>query len=199
MWRAALRQLVGTALAALAGLHGPALAHPHGVMACALSVHYENDRPVTLAARLVMDEAHSVQALTALRDPQSGQPETQRMQRMLFVLKTQMARANWLLGVESEGKPADFEAVGEPQLVLTDDGRVGVDVALRLQTDAAGSLGASWRFTCRDPGLYWTTELANTPASLKASGCARPQWSPALKVATGALAGSVQVDLQCLR
>ncbi len=196
------RRTVALALAwATLGLpHGPVQAHPHGVMACSLAVHFENGQPALLAARLLMDEAHSAQALEGVRDPQTGQPEAARLQRMLFLLKTQMARAGWLLSAESGGTPADLEAAAEPRIVVTEQGRMGVDVALRLQTGAkepALPPDAPWTFACRDPSLYWTTELAVDSGPGAATGCAKPRWSPVQKRLTGALAGSAQVQLQC--
>lgn len=186
-----------TLAGALAGFPSPALAHPHGVMACGLAVHFENGQPAVMAARLVMDAAHSAQALASVRDPLSGQLEVQLQQRLLFVLKTQMARANWLLAVEAGGNPADLEPASEPLLVVTDDGRVGVDVALRLQLERADAAPAPWTFSCRDPTWYWTTELADPSVPVLVTGCATPRWSPVQKVLAGASAGSVQVQLAC--
>lgn len=189
--------LAAASAAACGLLTGPALAHPHGVMACGLAVHYENGQPAVLAARLVMDAAHSAQALASVRDPQTGQLDGRLQQRLLFMLKSQMARANWLLAVESGGVAADIEPASEPLLVVTDDGRVGVDVALRLQLEKADAAPAPWTFSCRDPSWYWTTELVDPSVPVRVTGCTTPRWSPVQKILAGASAGSVQLQLAC--
>ncbi len=203
------RQLIWAAATALMTLTGAVQAHPHGVMSCGVDVHYENGHPVSLAARFMMDNAHSTDALASVRNPQTGQPDPARQQRLLFLLKTQMARANWLLGVQNNAQPAELEQAGDARLVLTDDGRVGVAVALRLVLDSSQTSGGSLTVTCRDPTYYWVTELAPetdavlagasqvSPASSRVSGCAKPCWTPLQKVATGPLAGSAQVEVRC--
>ena len=105
--------------------------------------------------------------------------------------------------------------------MLADDGRVGVDVALRIEpisttadttadtaadTVAVTSANrattadskADWQFFCADPTYYWVTEFATPAAPLAVSGCASPVQSMAVAVATGPRAGSVEVGLRCV-
>ena len=190
---------------------GAALAHPHGTMQCSMAVGFEAGRPVLLSGRLLMDAAHSKEMQAMLRDPATGQLDAQRQQRFMFSLKMQLARSNWLLGAESNGVAAQLAPAQEPVLVLADDGRVGVDVALRIEpatSDAAVATAATfasaapnetWQFFCADPSFYWVTEFAKRSAPLAVTGCAAPVVSMAAAVATGARAGSVQVEMRCAR
>ena len=202
---------------------GAALAHPHGTMQCSLAVGFEAGRPTTLSGRLLMDAAHSKEMQAMLRDPATGQLDAQRQQRFMFSLKMQLARSNWLLGAQADGEAAQLSPAREPVLVLADDGRVGVEVALRIEpaidlrpeaspgisADAPAnppanlrvnlSGDATWQFFCADPTFYWVTEFAKPSAPLAVSGCAVPVQAMAVAVATGARAGSVQVEMRCMR
>ena len=192
-------------------LCGPALAHPHGVMQCSLAVTFEDGRPTLLSGRLLMDAAHSREMQTMLRDPVTGRLDAQRQQRFMFSLKMQLARSNWLLGAEVEGVVASLAPAGEPMLVLTEDasveGRVGVDVKLRIESapvmpsggGADAPSAAAWQFSCADPTFYWVTEFITPSAPLAVVGCATPVHSMPVAVATGARAGSVQVNMRCAR
>ena len=204
---------------------GAALAHPHGTMQCSLRVGFEAGRPALLSGRLLMDAAHSKEMQAMLRDPVSGQVDALRQQRFLFSLKMQLARSNWLLGAQAGGVVAQLSPAQEPVLVLADDGRVGVDVALRIEpisttadttadtpADTAADTvavtsanrattadsNANWQFFCADPTYYWVTEFATPAAPLAVSGCASPVQSMAVAVATGPRAGSVEVGLRCV-
>lgn len=202
---------------------GAALAHPHGTMQCSMAVGFEAGRPVTLTGRLLMDAAHSKEMQAMLRDPATGLLDAQRQQRFMFSLKMQLARSNWLLGAQANGVVAQLAPAQEPVLVLADDGRVGVEVALRIEP-AGGDVSATssdrsaeapanapsylsvnlaadapWQFFCADPTYYWVTEFAVPAAPLAVTGCAVPVPSAAVAVATGPRAGSVQVELRCMR
>ena len=202
---------------------GAAHAHPHGTMQCSMAVGYEAGRPVTLSGRLLMDAAHSKEMQAMLRDPATGLLDAQRQQRFMFSLKMQLARSNWLLGAKANGVVAPLSPAQEPVLVLADDGRVGVDVALRIEPDvgdqsetspdrSAGPAAsgptplrvslppdATWQFFCADPTYYWVTEFAAPSAPLAVTGCAVPVQSAAVAVATGPRAGSVHVEMRCVR
>jgi hypothetical protein len=208
------RRLLAVLLALLPW--GAALAHPHGTMQCSMAVGFESGRPALLSGRLLMDAAHSREMLAMLRDPATGQLDALRQQRFLFSLKMQLARSNWLLGAQARGIAAALSPAQEPVLVLTDDGRVGVDVSLRLElppdvpgnesadlaknTDGYGTTtaaNANWQFFCADPTYYWVTEFAAPATPLTVTGCAAPVQSMAVAVATGPRAGSVHVEMRC--
>lgn len=188
---------------------GTALAHPHGTMQCSLSVSFEAGRPALLSGRLLMDAAHSKEMQAMLREPASGLVDALRQQRFMFSLKMQLARSNWLLGAQSGDLVAQLSPAGEPVLVLADDGRVGVDVALRIEPANApanapansppDAAHATWQFFCADPTYYWVTEFAMPSAPLAVSGCAAPVQSTPVAVATGPRAGSVLVEMRCAR
>ncbi len=184
---------------------GAALAHPHGTMQCSLSVSFEAGRPALLSGRLLMDAAHSKEMQAMLRDPASGLVDAPRQQRFMFSLKMQLARSNWLLGAQSGDLLAQLSPAGEPVLVLADDGRVGVDVALRIEPANAppdappDAAHATWQFFCADPTYYWVTEFAKPSAPLAVNGCPLPVQSMPVAVATGPRAGSVLVEMRCAR
>lgn len=175
---------------------GAVQAHPHGTMQCSMAVGFEAGRPVILSGRLLMDAAHSKEMQAMLRDPATGQLDAQRQQRFMFSLKMQLARSNWLLGAQTQGMAAPLSLAQEPVLVLADDGRVGVEVALRVEP-LTSTPDASWQFFCADSTLYWVTEFAAPLAPLSVTGCAAPVQSTAVSVATGARAGSVLVEMRC--
>ena len=187
---------ISLAVAALA-VSSAVFAHPHGTMRCGLLVHFQDGRLHTVAARLLMDQPHSSQALSVLRDPESSQIDAGREQRFLFALKLQMARLGWLLGASADGQEVSLVQASEPTLWLADDGRVGVDVKLQVEAPAAAPSAGAWKFSCQDPTWYWVSEFMQPEAPVTATGCAQPSVSPAVKVATGPLAGGVHVNVQC--
>ena len=182
---------------AAAVLGTPALAHPHGTMQCGLSVHYDDGQPQRVTGRLLMDAAHSGQALAQLRDEASGQLDPARQQRFLFALKMQMARFNWLLAAETDGQAAELVETAAPTLLLTPDGRLGLSVDLAVQPKTPAPPGAPWTFACHDPSWYWVSEFAQPEAPMAITGCARAVAATPLKVSTGPKAGSVQVEVRC--
>lgn len=179
------------------GFSVAAFAHPHGTMQCGLSVYFQEGRPHTVSARLLMDHPHSSQALSVLRDPASGQIDAGREQRFLFALKLQMARLGWLLGASADGQAVELMEASEPTLWLADDGRVGVNVKLQVDAPAAAPPVGAWKFSCQDPTWYWVSEFMQPDSPVMVTGCAQPSVSPAVKVATGPLAGGVHVNVQC--
>ena len=185
------------AVAALA-FSESAFAHPHGIMQCGLSVHFQDGQLHTVAAQLLMDQPHSSQALSALRDPTSGQIDSGREQRFLFALKLQMARLGWLLGATADGQDVNLVQASEPTLWLANDGRVGVNVELQVEPQAAAPHAGAWKFSCQDPTWYWVSEFIQPESPVNVTGCAQPSVSPAVKVATGPLAGGVHVNVQCV-
>ena len=185
--------LAFTALA----LSGKVFAHPHGVMQCGLSVHFQDGRPHTVAGRLLMDQTHSSQALALIRDPANGQLDAARQQRFLFVLKLQMARINWLLSAAAQEETHNLMESSEPTLFFATDGRLGVNVNLQVEHQSATALDKVWKFSCQDPSWYWVSEFIEPVSPVTVTGCAHPTLAPAVKVATGPLAGSVHVDVQC--
>ena len=190
--------LAHTLLAVAASVFsGNVFAHPHGTMQCGLSVHFQDGRPHTVAGRLLMDHPHSSQALALLRDPASGQIDAGREQRFLFTLKLQMARINWLLNAAAEGQALNLVGTSGPTLFLANDGRLGVNVDLRVDHQTATTPDVVWKFSCQDPSWYWVSEFIQPESPVIVTGCAHPTLSPAVKVATGPLAGSVHVDVQC--
>lgn len=176
---------------------GAVFAHPHGTMQCGLSVHFQDGRLHTVAARLLMDQPHSSQALSVLRDPVSEQIDSGREQRFLFALKLQMARLGWLLGASADGQTVNLVQASEPTLWLASDGRVGVNVELRVEPQAAAPSVGAWKFSCQDPTWYWVSEFIQPESPVMVMGCAQPSVSPAVKVATGPLAGGIHVNVQC--
>ena len=144
-----------------------------------------------------MDHPHSSQALSLLRDPARGQLDAGREQRFLFALKLQMARFGWLLGASAEGQAVNLVEASEPTVWLANDGRVGMNVELRVEPRAAALPAVTWKFSCQDPTWYWLSEFIQPESPVMVTGCAHPSVSPAVKVATGPLAGGVHVDVQC--
>lgn len=189
--------------AALAGaLPGHALAHPHGTMQCALSVAYENGQPTTLLARLTLDAPHSEQMLAMVRNTATGQLDAALQQRLLFGLKTQLARHDWLLRAQRQEQTAELTQRDEPKLVIAPDGRLAVDLALNIAVAQAKSApddatGQVWHYSCADPSLYWVSEFEPVQTPVATSGCLRPQVSVSPRVLTGAAAGSARAEVRC--
>ena len=182
---------------AVMALSGAVSAHPHGTMQCGLAVHFQEGRPHTVQGRLLTDQQHSSQAQALMRDPASGLVDTGRQQRLLFTLRLQMARFSWFLSAAAEGQALDLAEASEPTLLVSDDGRVGVNVELRVEPGAAVLPGTAWKFSCQDPSWYWVSEFVQHESPLTVTGCAQPATSPVVKVTTGPLAGSVHVDVRC--
>jgi ABC-type uncharacterized transport system substrate-binding protein len=178
---------------------GAVAAHPHGTMQCSLAAHFDGGQLQTIEARLVMDAPHSSQALAILRDATTGQMDPAGGQRFLFALRQQLARHNWLLGVERGGRQAELTGASEPALELTSDDRLAVRINLGVGRTAETGSGVPWQLSCRDPGWYWVSEFSRLDQPVQVSGCPDHVVFSPVKVATGPLAGSVQVSVDCRR
>lgn len=195
-WRAKLSALVVT-LAAWQGV----LAHPHGTVQCGFAVDYKDGQPHRLTGRLLFDAAHSTQALEVLRDPVTQKLDDALQQRFLFGLKRQLARWSWLLTVSSDAELAELTESSTPALWWSADGRLGVQVEMAItiasSSTSANMPGAAWTYSCQDPTRYWVSEFLQTQAAISVAGCSHAAISPAVKVVTGPLAGTVNVNVTC--
>jgi ABC-type uncharacterized transport system substrate-binding protein len=200
-----LKPALALALVAAAlgfGLADPALGHPHGTMQCALRVAYENGQPAGLQARLTLDAPHSAEMTAMLRDPATGQLDAARQQRLLFSLKAQLARHNWLLQAQRGEQVADLTQRDEPRLLFAPDGRLAVELALNVgavenKRAQDGASEGGWQFSCADPSLYWVAEFEPTQAPVTVAGCANARVSASSKMLTGASAGSARAEVRC--
>ncbi len=199
--------LVCAAALALAWFAPSAHAHPHGTVQCSLAVEYKLGQPQRLSGRLLFDQAHSEQALLALRNPETQKLDEALQQRFMFGLRQQLARWNWLFAVSVDGQTAELTEASPPALWWSSDGRLGVQVELTISADrstlpsaASGALsGSLLTISCMDPTRYWVSEFVSPDAELVVVGCAEPVKSPTVKHATGPQAGGVSVQVRCLR
>ena len=182
--------------AVLAGSQG-LMAHPHGTVQCGFAVDYKNGQPHKLTGRLLFDEAHSTQALAVLRDPVTQKFDDALQLRFLFGLKRQLARWSWLMTAASDGELAELSELSDPVLWWSGEGRLGVKVEMSITGTDAIRPGALWTYSCQDPSRYWVSEFLQTEAAISVAGCQRAAISPAIKVATGPLAGTVNVNVTC--
>ncbi len=173
-----------------------AVAHPHGTVQCGFSLDYKDGQPHRLTGRLLFDEAHSAQALEVLRDPATHKLDDALQQRFLFGLKRQLGRWSWLLTAASDGDPAELNEASAPSLWWSPDGRLGVLVVMSI-APGTSLPGAVWTYACQDPTRYWVSEFLPTASAISVAGCARVAVSPAGKVATGPLAGTVNFNVTC--
>ena len=187
---------IAATVAALIFAQG-AQAHPHGTVQCAFAVDYKDGQPQRLTGRLLFDEAHSAQAATALRDPITLNMDSALQQRFLFGLKLQLARWNWLLSASADGENVDLTEASAPSLWWSQDGRLGVQVEMSISNSTPARAGAAWTYSCQDPSRYWISDFLTQPSVISVAGCAQVAVSPALKVATGPMAGTVNVVVTC--
>jgi Protein of unknown function (DUF1007) len=197
-WAASLGRCVKLAvMAAALAASQASLAHPHGTVQCGFAVDYKDGQPHRLTGRLLFDEAHSNEALAVLRDPVTQKLDDALQQRFLFGLKRQLARWSWLLAASSDGALAELTEASAPVLWWSADGRLGVLVDMSITGASTVMTGAAWTYSCQDPSRYWVSEFLQTQPAISVAGCSRAAISPALKVATGPLAGTVNVNVTC--
>ena len=197
-WPAVVRGgLTVAAVVAAFALSQQAVAHPHGTVQCGFAVDYKDGQPHRLTGRLLFDEAHSVQAAAALRDPITQKIDDTLQQRFLFGLKRQLARWSWLLSASVDGEGADLTEASAPSLWWSQDGRLGVLVEMAIGNSVTVRPGAAWTYSCQDPSRYWVSDFLQTSSVISVAGCAQAAISPALKVATGPMAGTVNVVVTC--
>ena len=185
------------ATAALLAASQAVVAHPHGTVQCGMTVNYQDGHPHRLAARLLFDQAHSMQAAAVLRDPVTQKLNEGMQARFLFGLRQQLARWNWLLGAASGGNAADLTELQPPSLWWSSDGRLGINVEMSIAPTAPAD--AMWVFSCRDPSLYWVSEFMQPEVAFALTGCEGATMSPAVNVATGPHAGTATVEVTCPR
>ena len=188
--------MVAAMVAAMA-ISQEAVAHPHGTVQCGFAVEYQDGQPHRLTGRLLFDETHSVQAAAALRDPITQKIDDTLQQRFLFGLKRQLARWSWLLSASADGESADLTEASAPSLWWSQDGRLGVLVEMSIASSVTARPGAAWTYSCQDPSRYWVSDLLPVPSVISVAGCAQAAIAPALKVATGPMAGTVNVVVTC--
>ena len=174
-----------------------AMAHPHGIVQCGFAVNYKDGQPHRLIGRLLFDQAHSAQALAVLSDPVTQKLDDALQQRFLFGLKRQLGRWSWLLSAASDGEQAQLSEATAPALWWSADGRLGVEVEMAITSTNAVNPNAPWTYSCQDPTRYWVSEFLPSPSVITVAGCARADISAAMKVATGPLAGTVNVNVTC--
>ncbi len=190
-WRVKL--VVMTALLAAS----PVIAHPHGTVQCGFAVDYKDGQPYRLTGRLLFDEAHSTEALAVMRDPVTQKLDDSLQQRFLFGLKRQLARWSWLMSASVDGESADFSEASAPTLWWSPNGRLGVRVEMLIDNPITARPGAAWTYSCQDPSRYWVSDLLQMPSVIAVAGCAQAAIAPALKVATGPMAGTINVVVTC--
>jgi ABC-type uncharacterized transport system substrate-binding protein len=158
-----------------------ASAHPHGELACRADVQMSGGALQSIRGVLVMDAAHSVQALALARDADSGRLDPDRSARLALALKMQMSRWSWLFSVEADGRPQALRA-GDPQLEVVGE-RLQLTVELRL--DGEPTIAGDWLLRCADPSWYWITGFAVPPAvrgcgeaiAFQQTGAAAARWA----------------------
>ena len=175
-----------------------AQAHPHGTVQCAVAVDFKDGQPHRLTGRLLFDQTHSTQALAVLRDPVTQKLDGAMQVRFLFGLRQQLARWNWLFAAKSDGIAAELAEMQVPTLWWSSDGRLGVSVVMAVAMTVPVPASAAWVFTCQDPTLYWVSEFLPPEAAITLTGCDQAVVSPAIKVATGPLAGTARVEVRCM-
>ena len=197
-WPVAVRRslTLATMVAAFA-ISQAAVAHPHGTVQCGFAVDYKDGQPHRLTGRLLFDEAHSAQAAAVLRDPVTQKIDDALQQRFLFGLKRQFARWSWLLSASADGESAELTEASAPSLWWSPDGRQGVLVEMSIANPVNARLGAAWTYSCQDPSRYWVSDFLQMPSVISVAGCAQPAAAPALKVATGPMAGTINVVVTC--
>ncbi|WP_167772483.1 DUF1007 family protein [Ramlibacter henchirensis] len=158
-----------------------ARAHPHGQLACHAEVQMDGGALQSLRGTLVMDPAHSAQAIALVRDPDTGSLDPERSGRLAFALKMQMARWNWLFSADADGRPQPLRA-GEPQLEVVGE---QLQLTVELRADGEPMVGRDWSLRCADPTWYWTTGFAAVPVvrgcgeagAAAQAGAAAARWS----------------------
>ena len=191
-WRVKL-----AAMATVLATSQAVVAHPHGTVQCGFAVDYKDGQPHKLTGRLLFDEAHSTQALVVLRDPATQKLDDALQQRFLFGLKRQLGRWSWLLSASADGESADLSEASAPSLWWSPDGRLGVRVEMSIANPVTAKPGAAWTYSCQDPSRYWVSDFLQMPSVIAVAGCAQAAIAPALKVATGPMAGTVNVVVTC--
>lgn len=197
-WPVAVRRslTLATMVAAFA-ISQAAVAHPHGTVQCGFAVDYKDGQPHRLTGRLLFDEAHSAQAAAVLRDPVTQKIDDALQQRFLFGLKRQLARWSWLLSASVDGESAELTEASAPSLWWSPDGRLGVLVEMSIAHPVNARPGVAWTYSCQDPSRYWVSDFLQMPSVIAVAGCAQPAIAPAVKVATGPMAGTINVVVTC--
>lgn len=158
-----------------------ARAHPHGQLACHAMVQMDGGALQSVRGMLVMDPAHSAQAIALVRDPDTGRLDPERSGRLAFALKMQMGRWNWLFAIDADGRAQALRA-GEPQLAVLGE---QLQVTVELRPEGERVAGGDWSLRCADPTWYWTTSFAAAPvvrgcgdaSAAPEAGAAVARWS----------------------
>ncbi len=154
-----MKPVFAAALLAL-GASGAA-AHPHGRLACGLTLHMAEGRLQAVEQRLTLDAASSA-ALVGRVAPAATEPLPRPVWQFRELLRGLFRYGDWMLALHgSDGAkvPFDDEAAHWQQLP---DGRLVLTLKLKPTHGfvAAGELALH----CRDPGWYWLAEFTDVAA-----------------------------------
>jgi ABC-type uncharacterized transport system substrate-binding protein len=164
-------------------------AHPHGSIECQARVQMHRGVLAQLRGTLVLDEAHSREALATLETTPGLGPDPDLLRRFAFGLTRQFGRLNWLFSLEADGRPVPLQAA-EPDLAF-EGGRLRIGVVFEAAADTPP--GREWKLGCADPAYYWVTSFGQplhlevstdggTAGAVRIEGCqAAPLTIPAVE------------------
>ncbi len=140
---------------------GGAAAHPHGRLACGLTLHVAEGRLVAVEQRLTLDAASSA-ALADRVVPAATEPLPKPVWQFRELLRGLFRQGDWMLALQGSDGTAvalDDEAAHWQQQA---DGRLVV--TLKLRPARAFAAAGELALHCRDPGWYWLAEFTDAAA-----------------------------------
>lgn len=174
--RPGLRALL-LALAGGAALAGPAAAHPHGRLDCAVQVDAGPAGLRAIALQLTLDAASSAALQPRLQfDADGALLADKPVRQFADILAGMFRQSGWMLKLQplgADGEPAGAAldlADPDPPL-LRRDANGQLVVSVRLQPEAAAPAPHGWKLACLDPTWYWASGFAGPARFSAAAPC----------------------------
>ena len=147
-----------------------ALAHPEGVLDCAVRVAFGAKGLAGVELELTLDPASSKKVLAQHTLDSAGVPSGAPAAALRDAMRELLQTSGWLLDLRPAGAPSALTLAETAPLALRRDTSGQLAIRARLAPVGDVPAAAAWRVVCRDPTWYWFAGFTR-PDQVEAAGC----------------------------
>jgi hypothetical protein len=157
-----------------------ALAHPEGVLDCAVRVAFGAKGLAGVELELTLDPVSSKKVLANHTLDSAGVPSGAPATALRDAMRELLQTSGWMLDLRPAGTASPLALTEAAPLALRRETNGQLAIQARLAPVGEAPAATAWRVVCRDPTWYWFAGFTR-PDQLQAPGCS---------VALGELQGS---------
>lgn len=166
--------------AGLAAAAPAALAHPEGVLDCAVRVAFGAKGLAGVELELTLDPVSSKKVLAQHTLDSAGVPSGAPAAALRDAMRELLQTSGWMLDLRPAGAASALALTEIAPLALRRETSGQLAIQARLAPVGEAPAAAAWRVVCRDPTWYWFAGFTRLD-QVQAAGCS---------VALGELQGS---------